>query len=217
MRKKPLCLLCIFFLLLRLAATLIMGKTMDNPAFPSSTTIQIEGTVLQKSITSKQQILTIGNLEKQSRQKKKQYIEKEKIVIYDDSFRKVKIGDRICVKGDGEIFEEARNPGNFDQREYYRKKHTTGFLWAKEILVTERAKVSLGEMLFRMRQRSREVFEYCLGKKNGGILAAMVLGEKAGMDPEVKELYQKSGISHLLAISGVCFLCWVFLIGERMA
>lgn len=114
MRKKPLCLLCIFFLLLRLAATLIMGKTMDNPAFPSSTTIQIEGTVLQKSITSKQQILTIGNLEKQSRQKKKQYIEKEKIVIYDDSFRKVKIGDRICVKGDGETFEEARNPGNFD-------------------------------------------------------------------------------------------------------
>lgn len=78
MRKKPLCLLCIFFLLLRLAATLIMGKTMDNPAIPSSTTIQIEGTVLQKSITSKQQILTIGNLEKQSRQKKKQYIEKEK-------------------------------------------------------------------------------------------------------------------------------------------
>ena len=203
MRKKPLCLLCIFFLLLRLAATLIMGKTMDNPAFPSSTTIQIEGTVLQKSITSKQQILTIGNLEKQSRQKKKQYIEKEKIVIYDDSFRKVKIGDRICVKGDGETFEEARNPGNFDQREYYRKKHTTGFLWAKEILVTERAKVSLEEMLFRMRQRSREVFEHCLGKKNGGILAAMVLGEKAGMDPEVKELYQKSGISHLLAISGL--------------
>lgn len=84
---------------------------MDNPAFPSSTTIQIEGTVLQKSITSKQQILTIGNLEKQSRQKKKQYIEKETIVIYDDSFRKVKIGDRICVKGDGETFEEARNLG----------------------------------------------------------------------------------------------------------
>ena len=184
---------------------------MDNPAFPSSTTIQIEGTVLQKSITSKQQILTIGNLEKQSRQKKKQYIEKEKIVIYDDSFRKVKIGDRICVKGDGETFEEARNPGNFDQREYYRKKHTTGFLWAKEILGTERAKVALGERLFRMRQRSREVFEYCLGKKNGGILAAMVVGEKAGMDPEVKELYQKSGISHLLAISGVCFL---FLVVE---
>ena len=40
-------------------------------------------------------------------------------------------------------------------------------------------------------------------RKNGGILAAMVLGEKAGMDSEVKELYQKSGISHLLAISGL--------------
>ena len=29
-------------------------------------------------------------------------------------------------------------------------------------------------------------------RKIGGILAAMVLGEKAGMDPEVKELYQKA-------------------------
>ena len=63
-----------------------------------------------------------------------------------------------------------------------------------------------GRCLFRMRQRSREVFEYCLGKKNGGILAAMVLGEKAGMDPEVKELYQKSGISHLLAIPVCTYL-----------
>ena len=121
----------LLFSLLRLAADFDNGKTMDNPAFPSSTTIQIEGTVLQKSITSKQQILTIGNLEKQSRQKRSNILRKKKLVIYDDSFRKVKFGDRICVKGDGETFEEARNPGNFDQREYYRKKHTTGFCGRK--------------------------------------------------------------------------------------
>ena len=36
-------------------------------------------------------------------------------------------------------------------------------------------------------------------------------------DAEIKELYQKNGIGHVLAISGVCFLCWVFIIGERMA
>ena len=203
MRKKPLCLLCIFFLLFRLAGTLAAGKKIEDiSSFPAKT-IQIEGTVLQKSITSKQQVLTIGNLQKQSRQISKQHTEKEKIIIYDDSFCDVKIGDHIRVKGEGKAFEEARNPGNFDQREYYRRKHTRGFLWAKEIVVTEREAVSFGEIMFRMRERSRQIFGYCLGEKNGGILAAMVLGEKTGMDQEVKELYQKSGISHLLAISGL--------------
>lgn len=203
MRKKPLCLLCIFFLLFRLAETLAAGKKIEDiSSFPAKT-IQIEGTVLQKSITSKQQVLTIGNLQKQSRQISKQHTEKEKIIIYDDSFCDVKIGDHIRVKGEGKAFEEARNPGNFDQREYYRRKHTRGFLWAKEIVVTEREAVSFGEIMFRMRERSRQIFRYCLGEKNGGILAAMVLGEKTGMDQEVKELYQKSGISHLLAISGL--------------
>lgn len=37
------------------------------------------------------------------------------------------------------------------------------------------------------------------------------------MSPKWKEMYQVNGIGHILAISGVCFLCWVFLIGERMA
>ena len=43
----------------------------------------------------------------------------------------------------------------------------------------------------------------CIGEKNGGILAAMLLGEKSEMDSEVKELYQNNGISHILAISGL--------------
>nr|WP_279327675.1 ComEC/Rec2 family competence protein [Dorea longicatena] len=56
-----------------------------------------------------------------------------------------------------------------------------------------------------------------MGERDGSALAAILLGEKSGMDQEMKELYQVNGIGHILAISGVCFLCWVFLIGERMA
>ena len=39
--------------------------------------------------------------------------------------------------------------------------------------------------------------------KDGGVLSAMILGEKSGLDAEVKSLYQIAGISHILAISGV--------------
>ena len=54
-------------------------------------------------------------------------------------------------------------------------------------------------------------------KEKAGILEAMLLGEKGNMDKEDTLLFQILGCSHILAISGVCFLCWVFLIGERMA
>ena len=42
-----------------------------------------------------------------------------------------------------------------------------------------------------------------LGDQNGTVLAAIMLGEKAGMEPELKSLYQANGIGHILAISGL--------------
>ena len=42
-----------------------------------------------------------------------------------------------------------------------------------------------------------------LGKEKGGVLTAMLLGDRSAMDPEIKELYQVNGIAHILAISGV--------------
>ncbi len=35
------------------------------------------------------------------------------------------------------------------------------------------------------------------------MLSAILLGEKSGLDPEMKKLYQKNGLGHLLAISGL--------------
>jgi len=42
-----------------------------------------------------------------------------------------------------------------------------------------------------------------MGEKNGAVLSAILLSEKKEMDAEIKELYQKNGIGHVLAISGV--------------
>ena len=42
-----------------------------------------------------------------------------------------------------------------------------------------------------------------MGKTHGAMLSAILLGEKSGLDPEMKKLYQKNGLGHLLAISGL--------------
>lgn len=44
-----------------------------------------------------------------------------------------------------------------------------------------------------------------MGGRDGSALAAILLGEKSGMDQEMKELYQVNGIGHILAISGLIY------------
>ena len=122
--------MCVCILLLMAASIFIVEEeTEDSASSPpmDQRTVQLEGTV-KKSITAKQQILTVGNLQSQFRQhqSKQQKIkekrqpetgkcvqkrtEKERIVVYDDSFCDIKIGDRIWIQGEGKAFEEARNP-----------------------------------------------------------------------------------------------------------
>ena len=52
--------------------------------------------------------------------------------------------------------------------------------------------------------------EQIFDEQDAGILAAMLLGDKSRLDEEIRDWYQVGGIAHVLAISGVCFLCWVF-------
>ena len=59
------------------------------------------------------------------------------------------------------------------------------------------------ESLSKLRERWHKVLIETLGEKNGGMLSAMMTGEKRDLDREWKEVYQVNGIGHLLAISGL--------------
>lgn len=54
-----------------------------------------------------------------------------------------------------------------------------------------------------LRRRLGDVLSDCLPGQSAELLKAMLLGEKGGIDPELKNLYQGAGIVHILAISGV--------------
>ena len=44
-----------------------------------------------------------------------------------------------------------------------------------------------------------------MGARHGNSMSAILLGEKSELDAQMKALYQKSGIGHILAISD--FIC----------
>lgn len=112
-------------------------------------------------------------------------------------------GSYVRVFGEVSPFLQATNPGEFDAAAYYRRKDCLFALRKTKITAQTKNYGRLEEFLSQLRYESEVLFRKLLGEKNGATASAMVLGQKKGMDSEVKALYQGAGISHLLAISGL--------------
>ena len=113
-------------------------------------------------------------------------------------------GREISCTGSFEAFDGELNPGQFDADAYYKNEGYTGILDAKDIrLVKEEESFSPDIYLHRLNLAISDKYKKILGDKNAGSLSAMVLGDKRGLDEEIKELYQENSISHLLSISGL--------------
>lgn len=117
---------------------------------------------------------------------------------------KILYGREISCTGSFEAFDGELNPGQFDADAYYKNEGYTGILDAKDIrLVKEEESFSPDIYLHRLNLAISDKYKKILGDKNAGSLSAMVLGDKRGLDEEIKELYQENSISHLLSISGL--------------
>ena len=126
-----------------------------------------------------------------------------KILICLKSDQKFHIGNKIQLTGEVAFFDNARNPGNFDQRFYYQKQDIHASIWAEHATLIDDRRDRLKDWLADFRMQWKEVLKYELGEQKGAILAAVLLGEKSEMDQDVKELYQANGVGHILAISGL--------------
>ncbi len=114
------------------------------------------------------------------------------------------IREILIATGQVNMFYQAVNEGNFDQRSYYRSRKIDFKLDDAE--VTAAVTGSSGgyeEQLYQLRKRLQETLISITDEETAGVLSGMLLGEKSLLDAEVKSLYQKAGISHTLAISGL--------------
>ena len=133
---------------------------------------------------------------------------RNKILVYLENDHKSltdlpKTGSSVTVKGEFSLFNSATNPGEFDLREYYHIRGIEYRLFKGHILSYGKKHDVLREMLFIFRLSLGGVYDRLLSDKDSGILKAMILGDRTGLDPEVKSLYQENGIAHALSISGL--------------
>ena len=117
--------------------------------------------------------------------------------------REFKAGSKVTVRGQLALFARARNPGEFDSRNYYRGEGVDCRLYGEEVERSGGDVSPIPECLRRIREKAKQNIKRSVPEEDAGIFLAAVLGDKKALDSEKKDLYQKNGIAHLLAISGL--------------
>lgn len=113
------------------------------------------------------------------------------------------LGSRVALQGELELYAHATNPGEWDSADYYLITGVAGQLKQVQLLGSDNEKWRIREWLYRCRIWLKGRLYQALPQKEASILSKMLLGEKYGLDQEVKKLYQDNGIAHVLAISGL--------------
>ena len=210
MKKRPLCAICILFLIVQGIRVLFFGVEDMKPsplekALSREPGAEITGTVYR--IEEKKKVTAVF-LKDNAVSSADQTFRESKILVYisrnqSGQSEPVKIGNRLLIRGEGQTFERARNPGNFDQKTYYQRQGIHALIWAEEISVVSGKTAPVRQFLSGLKSEWNQCLLRHLGDYYGAAMSAILLGEKSGLDPEMKMMYQKCGISHLLAISGL--------------
>ena len=136
-------------------------------------------------------------------------------------------GDRIVFKSRIRPIRNFENPGGFDYRRFmsYQGVWAAAVAEAREVVVLDRtANGGLLGSVDRVRGRiGRQIDAAGLGPE-AAVLKALVIGERSGVSPEVRAAFTRSGVSHLLAISGLhigivataAFVLFQWLLGFSM-
>lgn len=113
------------------------------------------------------------------------------------------IGSRVRYQGKARHFREASNPGEFDERAYYACYGISMQLTDAQLTGRSCGCSEFRQFLYEIRCRAGDILDNILPEKEASVAKAMLLGEKKGIDRELKSLYQGAGIAHILAISGL--------------
>ncbi len=126
------------------------------------------------------------------------FLKKEKV----NTSGNIPAGTFLKVSGRLVPVPEARNPGEFDSRQYYGCRHIYYFLKDGVIEEQSAAWSPYLQGLLDVREKFAGIYAGAAGE-DAPVFEAMVLGEKGSLEEETKMRYQMAGIIHILAISGM--------------
>lgn len=127
----------------------------------------------------------------------------ENLMIETETARTVPLGSIVAVRGVFYPCSPATNPGEFDAFVYYRSQRIGGRLRKAEILALGEDYWRVREGLAVLKQYLKEKLYAVFPEKDAAVMSALLLGDKKDLDGELKDLYRRNGILHILSISSL--------------
>ncbi|WP_455721091.1 DNA internalization-related competence protein ComEC/Rec2 [Agathobacter sp.] len=202
-RKKLICLFCVCVILFAVAQIRYDTKESFSDSYMQELTdessVVVWGKIYKTEYKNHSYRYYITGCSAQTGNKK---FRCNDIIVYSDE-NAAGTGSYIMAEGKVSLFKEATNEGEFDRKEFY---------WAQMIDFAVNAdsiesREGRFSWFYHRIDTVKDVMVQSLLKvtdeKTAGILSSMILGDKTYLDDEIKDLYQVTGISHILAISGL--------------
>jgi competence protein ComEC len=108
----------------------------------------------------------------------------------------VGVGDRVRV--DGELSRPETGEDGFDYARYLSTKRISAVVEATSVWPVDEDLGWIG----RVHRRTDAALGYGLHPREAAVVRGMVLGDRSLIPEELEEAFQRSGITHVLAISG---------------
>jgi competence protein ComEC len=198
MRQRPVaCLVLLIFLVL---SVLPAGLFYKPSQLTGKQTGQVVGEVGRRIRQEDQTQLDLYHCQIQTEGKT---FKVNHLLLYLTGTTEAPVGAVLSLSGTIYPVTEPTNPGQFNSRLYYEGRGITYRVYADEAHIISGQIHPIREMLVRIREKLEDVYDAVFEETDASVLKAMILGQKSDLSEEVKELYQKNGISHVLAISGL--------------
>lgn len=209
MARRPLCMVCLAVILFIFIGTKLAGISPPDFSKWEGKTVTVTGRVYKKerAASADREILYLrliefeDNLHQADTEGK---AEKQNIICYLKANQILpEMGSIVKVKGKLKCFEKPSNPGQFDAESYYHTLKISLQLNQTEIQGKSQNFNDMLEKLYQIRVYFSDILDSLLPKQDASVMKMMLLGEKKAADKEIKELYQRNGMAHVLAISGL--------------
>ena len=185
---------CIVYMTIGCIMFLNFPIHQEEQYFMPNTSYQIEGEIIEVKETDYYKWLTLKSVKEINRNHKL----KSKVQLRVPLDYNVSPCDRLKARVSCMEIEPQMNPSDLDYRLYLK---------GQQIAATFKIDIKLSyevqtPWIEKLQKIIRKQLDKLFSKDKVGIMEALTLGDDTKLDKEIKNLYQATGISHVLCISG---------------
>lgn len=122
-------------------------------------------------------------------------------------------GNSISFRG--KVYIPGENDKSIE-RYFFAENILLGAYSAKDVSIIEPDVRGVNYRFYRLRVFVTDTVARAFPDKTAGVLVGILTGDKSCLDGELYKAFRKSGIAHLMAVSGLHLSVWVFFTGAMI-